>query len=112
MIEYLKFEETSGTKRRRQVNGGQKLFFWTVIAGHAAGAGSPGSALVPTEFGWRLRQVCLPLHDIGFIFWFVSIVGTSTGTAAEPGPSDRWFADGDAGLGAAPPRALVPGRDG
>jgi formate dehydrogenase subunit gamma len=40
----------------------------------------------PTKFGWGLRQLCLVVHDIGFIFWFVAIVGhIYLGTAAEPG---------------------------
>jgi formate dehydrogenase subunit gamma len=40
----------------------------------------------PKDFPWRLRQVCIVLHDIGFIFWFVAIVGhIYLGTAAEPG---------------------------
>jgi len=86
VIEYLKFSRESEENDVGKYNGGQKLFFWTVM---------PAMLLVlltgiplwwPTEFGWRLRQVCLPLHDIGFIFWFVAIVAhIYLGTAAEPG---------------------------
>jgi formate dehydrogenase subunit gamma len=85
MLEYLKFSSKTDPETGKY-NVGQKRFFWTVL---------PGMLLVlltgiplwwPENFGWRMRQICLPLHDVGFILWFVAIVGhIYLGTAAEPG---------------------------
>ena len=85
LLQYLRFESRTDPETGKY-NAGQKRFFWTVV---------PAMLLVlltgiplwwPGAFSWRLRQFCLPLHDIGFIFWFVAIVGhIYLGTAAEPG---------------------------
>jgi formate dehydrogenase subunit gamma len=85
MIEYMKFSSAEDPEIGKY-NAGQKLFFWS----------TPIAALLvlltgiplwwPTYFGYGLRQVCILLHDLGFIFWFVAIVGhIYLGTAAEPG---------------------------
>jgi formate dehydrogenase subunit gamma len=85
MIEYMKFSSAEDPEIGKY-NAGQKLFFWS----------TPIAALLvlltgiplwwPTYFGYTLRQVCILLHDLGFIFWFVAIVGhVYLGTAAEPG---------------------------
>jgi formate dehydrogenase subunit gamma len=85
MIEYMKFSSAEDPEIGKY-NAGQKLFFWS----------TPIAALLvlltgiplwwPMYFGYTLRQVCILLHDLGFIFWFVAIVGhVYLGTAAEPG---------------------------
>lgn len=85
VIEYMKFSGAEDPEVGKY-NAGQKLFFWM----------SPVLMLVvllsgiplwwPTKFGYGLRQISILVHDLGFIAWFVSIVGhIYLGTAAEPG---------------------------
>jgi len=84
-IDYLKFSAAEDPEVGKY-NAGQKLFFWSVLAAMLVVLLTGIPLWWPKEFGWRLRQVCIVLHDVGFIFWFVAIVGhIYLGTAAEPG---------------------------
>ena len=86
MLEYLKFSSTSEDPDIGKYNGGQKLFFWASFFAMLLVLVTGVPLWWPQNFGWRFRQVCILLHDVGFIFWFVAIVGhIYLGTAAEPG---------------------------
>lgn len=85
MIEYLKFSAAPDPEVGKY-NGGQKLFFWAAFVGMLLVLITGIPLWWPNTFGWRLRQVSILLHDVGYIFWFVAIVGhIYLGTAAEPG---------------------------
>lgn len=84
VIEYMKFSGEDPNVGK--YNAGQKFFFWIapVLMLVVLLSGIP--LWWPTKFGWGLRQVCIVVHDIGFISWFFAIVGhIYLGTAAEPG---------------------------
>jgi formate dehydrogenase subunit gamma len=67
-------------------NGGQKLYFWLVSLGAVALLASGFVLWYPFEFGMRVRQVAILLHDVTFIGFAVSLVfHVYLGTAAEPG---------------------------
>ena len=87
MLEYLKFSATEATDPGiGKYNGGQKLFFWTAFAAMLVVLVTGIPLWWPKNFGSDLRKVCIVVHDLGFIFWFVTIVGhIYLGTAAEPG---------------------------
>jgi formate dehydrogenase subunit gamma len=85
VVEYMKFKGGEDPDVGKY-NAGQKFFFWMapVLMLVVLLSGIP--LWWPTKFGWGLRQLCLVVHDIGFVFWFVAIVGhIYLGTAAEPG---------------------------
>jgi len=76
---YMRWEhvEESG-----KYNGGQILYFW------AACLGALGFLLsgIPMWFPLWVREICIWIHDITFICFFVGLVGHMyLGSAAEPG---------------------------
>jgi formate dehydrogenase subunit gamma len=84
-IEYFKFSGAEDPEVGKY-NAGQKLFFWAALFAMLLVLLTGIPLWWPRDFGWRLRQICIVLHDVGFIFWFVAIVGhVYLGTAAEPG---------------------------
>ncbi len=85
MIDYLKFQGDVDPETGKY-NGGQKQFFWVAFLLMLLVLVTGIPLWWPQSFSWRLRQVAIVLHDVGFILWFVSIVGhIYLGTAAEPG---------------------------
>jgi formate dehydrogenase subunit gamma len=85
MVEYMKFQGESDPETGKY-NAGQKLFFWMAAVAMLVVLFSGIPLWWPNRFGWGLRQLCLVVHDAGFVFWFVAIVGhVYLGTAAEPG---------------------------
>ncbi|MCA1829315.1 MAG: formate dehydrogenase subunit gamma [Myxococcales bacterium] len=84
-IDYLKFSAAEDPNVGKY-NAGQKLFFWSILFAMLLVLLTGIPLWWPKSFSWRLRQVCIVLHDVGFIYWFVAIVGhIYLGTAAEPG---------------------------
>ena len=85
LVGYMQFSSAEDPEIGKY-NAGQKLFFWTAPAAMLVVLLSGIPLWWPTTFGSTLRQVCIIVHDLGFIFWFVAIVGhVYLGTAAEPG---------------------------
>lgn len=83
--EYLRFSE-EGDQEVGKYNAGQKFFFWAALATALLLLLTGVPLWWPINFSWRLRQVCILLHDVGFIGFFCAIVGhVYLGTAAEPG---------------------------
>jgi formate dehydrogenase subunit gamma len=85
LFEYLKFSGAEDPNVGKY-NAGQKMFFWSAFIGMLLVLLTGIPLWWPTAFGGGLRQVCILLHDVGYIFWFVAIVAhIYLGTAAEPG---------------------------
>ena len=85
MIQYMKFSGAEDPEVGKY-NAGQKLFFWAALVAMLVVLLSGIPLWWPTKFPYGLRQVAILVHDLGFIFWFVAIVGhVYLGTAAEPG---------------------------
>lgn len=85
MIQYMKFSGVEDPDVGKY-NAGQKLFFWSALIAMLVVLLSGIPLWWPTKFSYGLRQICILVHDLGFIFWFVAIVGhVYLGTAAEPG---------------------------
>jgi formate dehydrogenase subunit gamma len=83
--EYLRFSE-EGDQEVGKYNAGQKFFFWAALATALLLLLTGVPLWWPINFSWRLRQICILLHDVGFIGFFCAIVGhVYLGTAAEPG---------------------------
>lgn len=85
LLAYMRWETPSG-EGEGKYNGGQKVFFYMVNLA-AVGLLLTGIPMwFPLKFDPLLRQICILLHDITFILFFVSIVGhIYLGSAAEPG---------------------------
>ena len=85
LVQYMQFSAAEDPEIGKY-NAGQKLFFWTIPAVTLIVLLSGIPLWWPTKFGYTLRQICILVHDVGFIMWFVAIVGhVYLGTAAEPG---------------------------
>ena len=80
---YMRWErvEESG-----KYNGGQILYFWAVSLGAIGFLLSGIPMWFPLAFPTLLREICILIHDITFILFFLGLVGhIYLGTAAEPG---------------------------
>jgi formate dehydrogenase subunit gamma len=67
-------------------NPGQKLFFWSVIAGAIALLVTGIVMWFPLSFSEIFREASYVIHDIAFILFFVAIVfHIYLGTIGEPG---------------------------
>ncbi len=85
LVQYMQFSAAEDPEIGKY-NAGQKLFFWTIPLVTLIVLLSGIPLWWPTKFGYTLRQICILVHDVGFILWFVAIVGhVYLGTAAEPG---------------------------
>ena len=85
IVQYMQFTAAEDPEIGKY-NAGQKLFFWTVPPVTLIVLLSGIPLWWPEKFGYTLRQICILVHDVGFIMWFVAIVGhVYLGTAAEPG---------------------------
>lgn len=85
VFEYMRFSAKEDPEVGKY-NAGQKAFFWAALFAMLLVLLTGIPLWWPTSFSWGLRQICIVLHDVGYIFWFVAIVGhIYLGTAAEPG---------------------------
>jgi formate dehydrogenase subunit gamma len=83
-IEYMRYQDHGSDSGK--YNGGQKLYFWAVSLGMIGLLLSGIVMWFPLEFGMRLRQISILLHDFTFICFGMSLVfHVYLGTAAEPG---------------------------
>jgi formate dehydrogenase subunit gamma len=84
LIAYLKF--SGEDPEVGKYNGGQKLFFYAAVLDALLLLLTGFVLWFPMNFGAGLREASIVLHDLGFIFFGVSIVAhIYLGTAAEPG---------------------------
>ncbi len=82
-LKYMRWErvEESG-----KYNGGQILFFWAACLGAVGFLLSGIPMWFPLQFPVWLREICILVHDITFIFFVLAVIAhIYLGTAAEPG---------------------------
>ena len=85
VVEYLRFSEAEDPEVGKY-NAGQKFFFWAATGTMLVLLLSGIVLWWPTYFSQTLRSISILVHDLGFIGFFMAIVGhIYLGTAAEPG---------------------------
>ncbi len=84
IIKYLNYPETD--QQTGKYNGGQKLFFYVVVIDAVLLFATGFVLWWPSFFPQAVREPSIPLHDIAFLLFVVSIIGhVYLGTAAFPG---------------------------
>jgi formate dehydrogenase subunit gamma len=84
MMEYMRYQ--GDDSQVGKYNPGQKLFFWSVIAGAIAVLVTGLVMWFPLSFNELFREASYVIHDVAFILFVVAIVfHIYLGTVGEPG---------------------------